>query len=309
VEPDDELRRILLRAFPKGRITACEALSGGISARAVVVDIVTPDGGAERVVFRRPSRGTIEETRRLVESEYRLLSRCEGLGIRAPRVRFLDPEVSCVVLDHVEGAPDFARAHLSEMLEQMAEELARIHSVPVTPELSFLRLRDHSFAWDFGRTPERLDTTLDEPRLRAELSRLWPWERHNPDVLLHGDFWPGNLLFRDGQLAAVIDWEESELGDPLADIAVTRLELLWAFGDDAAGELTERYAARRTIDWRNLHRWDLAVALRPMSNLHRWASSYPDPPINRPDITEATMRDGHRRFVQRAIEALGATGG
>jgi hypothetical protein len=41
-----------------------------------------------------------------------------------------------------------------------------------------------------------------------------------------------------------------------------------------------------------------------MSSLPRWASVYAAPPIGRPDVTEATMRDGHRRFVKQALAAL-----
>lgn len=40
-------------------------------------------------------------------------------------------------------------------------------------------------------------------------------------------------MWRDGQLAAVIDWEDAQLGDPLADVANARLEILWAFGIEA----------------------------------------------------------------------------
>jgi aminoglycoside phosphotransferase (APT) family kinase protein len=91
------------------------------------------------------------------------------------------------------------------------------------------------------------------------------------DVLLHGDFWPGNLLWNDGELVGVLDWEEAEIGDPLVDVAVSRLDLLWAFGEEAMDTFTRRYRKQTRLDWRNLARWDLLVALRPMSNLERWA--------------------------------------
>ncbi len=34
------------------------------------------------------------------------------------------------------------------------------------------------------------------------------------------------MLWKDGQLVAVIDWEDAPLGDPLADVANSRLESL-----------------------------------------------------------------------------------
>jgi aminoglycoside phosphotransferase (APT) family kinase protein len=39
-----------------------------------------------------------------------------------------------------------------------------------------------------------------------------------PPVLVHGDFHYGNLLFRDGEVVAVLDWEIASVGDPLLDV-------------------------------------------------------------------------------------------
>jgi aminoglycoside phosphotransferase (APT) family kinase protein len=40
-----------------------------------------------------------------------------------------------------------------------------------------------------------------------------------PVVLAHGDAGPGNFLFEDGRLTALIDWELAHLGDPMDDLA------------------------------------------------------------------------------------------
>jgi aminoglycoside phosphotransferase (APT) family kinase protein len=37
-------------------------------------------------------------------------------------------------------------------------------------------------------------------------------------TLVHGDYHYGNLLFRDGRVAAVVDWEIASLGSPLSDL-------------------------------------------------------------------------------------------
>ena len=44
-------------------------------------------------------------------------------------------------------------------------------------------------------------------------------------ALLHGDFWPGNLRWEGEELVGVLDWEDCHQGDPMVDVAVTRLEL------------------------------------------------------------------------------------
>ena len=57
-----------------------------------------------------------------------------------------------------------------------------------------------------------------------------PLPRRNLPALLHGDYWPGNVLWEDGRLAAIIDWEDASVGDPLVDVSNARLEILWVFG-------------------------------------------------------------------------------
>ena len=100
--------------------------------------------------------------------------------------------------------------------------------------------------------PAIVDKTGDEWRIRDTLEAVWPLPQRNSPVLLHGDFWPGNILWKDGQLVGIIDWEDAALGDPLADVANSRLEVLWAFGIDAMQSFTRQYQAMTTIDFINL---------------------------------------------------------
>lgn len=145
---------------------------------------------------------------------------------------------------------------------------------------------------------------MDEERIRAALAPVWPLPARNEPVLLHGDFWPGNVLWRDGRIVAVIDWEEAKLGDPLSDVAISRLDILWAYGIDAMHAFTDRYRAMTTVDFWNLPYWDLWAALRPVGNIAAWAEAWQA--LGRPDITAESMRAGHRAFVSQAFETLGA---
>jgi aminoglycoside phosphotransferase (APT) family kinase protein len=284
---------------------SCESLSGGVSARPVVVCLKLEDGSTERVVVRRPTRDTVDEVRRYVQTEQAVLSRLADWGVAAPRLRFVDLERHALVLDHVEGAPDLAPPHHPEQLEQMADMLVRIHRAPVDAELA--RHMQLPEVW-WGAAPvqgRELDASLDEAGVRAALLQAGRPRHANAPVLLHGDYWPGNLLWRSGKLAAVLDWESAKLGEPLYDLAVARLDISWVFGEGAMHELTELYRARMAIDFTDLPRWDLQVALRPMGQLARWAPAYAPPPLSRPDIVEQRLRAGHRRFVQQALRRLG----
>lgn len=310
MQAEADVGAIVRRAFPGCRVGACQSLAGGISARPVLVEIVLGDQTPRRVVVRRPTWPTPEETLRRVRAEYAALGRCAALGIAAPPPCFLDLEASALVLEYVAGAPEFTPAALerSAGLEQLAAQLARIHCIPGSAELDVLPRRSAHIEQNLRQPPARLDESLGEARLRAALSRLGPWQPAQAEVLLHGDYWPGNVLWREGKLAAVLDWEEAALGEPLADLGVSRLDILWAFGAEAMSTFTRSYAEHAEIDARQLARWDLCAALRPMSDLPRWAAGYARPPICRPDITESSMREGHRWFVEQALRSLGLDG-
>jgi aminoglycoside phosphotransferase (APT) family kinase protein len=107
-------------------------------------------------------------------------------------------------------------------------------------------------------------------------------------------------LWRGGQLAAVVDWEDAQLGDPLADLANSRLEILWAFGAEAMHSFTSHYRSMSNIDFTNLPYWDLCAALRPAFKIADWAGD---------TTTEKAMRDAHRWFVVQAFEKINSREG
>ena len=117
---------------------------------------------------------------------------------------------------------------------------------------------------------------LDTAPVAAAL-RQAPPQSSNAPVLLHGDYWPGNWLWQNGRLAAIIDWEDAALGDPLRDLAQSRLELAWIHDAAAAAAFTRAYLARRPLDTSALPYWDLCAALRLArlvgDDLAGWAAS------------------------------------
>ena len=135
------------------------------------------------------------------------------------------------------------------------------------------------------------------------MEAAWPFAGMNAPVLLHGDYWPGNLIWRDGRIAAVIAWEDAELGDPLFDLAITRLELLWLLGVEAMETFTLHYQSTTAANTGNLPYWDLCAAIRPANVIATWAEAWRAQGM--PQITEETMRRDHKMFVDQAMEKLG----
>ncbi len=210
-----------------------------------------------------------------------------------------------LVIEYIDGAPDFVEAIAPDSIEQMASQLVRIHRAP------FAGTGLESLPAYTPRFVHQRDRAYPDPSLRADdvrdaLRRTWQSRSGSPVALLHGDYWPGNLLWNGGRLVGVVDWEEACIGDPLADVAIARLELLWAFGLEPMRAFTQRYAALSGVDLADLPLWDLDAALRPVFNLDEWAAGWPE--LGRPDVTYATMRAGHRTFVELALDALSRSG-
>jgi aminoglycoside phosphotransferase (APT) family kinase protein len=101
---------------------------------------------------------------------------------------------------------------------------------------------------------------------RSEVERIWqdalradPWM--GTPVWLHGDLHPANILTRDGQLSAVLDFGDLTSGDPASDLATAWLTF------DPAG----RAAFRTALDyddatWRRARGWVVVLASAFLAN-------------------------------------------
>ncbi len=98
----------------------------------------------------------------------------------------------------------------------------------------------------------RIDTDTCEAIWAEALASAW----RRPPVWVHGDMAAGNLLIRDGTLAAVIDFGSSAVGDPACDLVIA-----WTLfhGSSRAG-----FRAALPLDgdtWRRARGWALWKAL------------------------------------------------
>lgn len=305
---DQPYRHLAHKLAPGAMLKRTWQLAGGISAMMTALELAYPDGRTLRMIVRRPSTATLKRDPHAAANEYNMLELAQSLGLRTQAPLLLDRNGTIfpapyLVLEYIDGEPQFAPADTRAMMRQLARQLAAIHHAEYARfDVSFLHVQA---AGDPGASPARLNRSLDEARIRAALGAVRPLRRNAP-ALLHGDYWPGNILWRDGILAAVIDWEDAMLGDPLADLAIARLELVWIFGVDAMDTFTEHYRACISIDYSDLAYWDLVAALRFVrlagADLAAWAAFFE--PFGRPDITEQSIRAHYSYFTAQAFTQL-----
>ena len=255
--------------------------------------------GPDAWVLRRPPAGAFLPSAHDVAREYRVLSALVRSPVRAPASVLMCEDESVI------GAPFYLMEFVagvvireaddipwSEGLKRVGEEL-----VDALVELHATDVQACGLA-DFGRPSgylERqlrrwagqMELTLPFTRPVSDLERVGEWLRDNrprsgPPTLVHGDYKLDNVMFLRGaapRLTAILDWEMSTLGDPLADLGW--MASFWRDADElrplnsvtglpgfsARSELIERYSSSTgrdvgALDWYEvLATWKLAILL------------------------------------------------
>lgn len=266
-----------------GPITAVDLLAGGRSNLTYRVTLADSS-----LVLRRPPLGHVLPTAHDMAREHRVLS---ALGVSSdvpvPRTIAMCADQSVIgapfyLMEYVEGrvlrtledGADITPQQAGELSECLAEALAAIHRVDVEKAgLADFGRPDGYMARQLKRWGQQWERSQTRPlpdydRLVERLGALMPVDA--PARLVHGDFRLDNALTRlepRPEIAAVVDWEMSTLGDPLADLGLTLV--YWAEAADldvlpvgstitaAPGFLTraqfsDRYAELTGFDLTNL---------------------------------------------------------
>ena len=192
--------------------------------------------GGEYVVRRKPP-GKLLPSAHAVDREYRVITALADTGVPVPRTYVLceDPAVigtPFYVMEYVRGRvftdprlPEQAAAERAAIYDGLTEVLARLHTVDWQklgladfgrPGNYFAR-QIHRWTQQYRASEtERIDTM---ERLIEWLPAHIPADDHT--TLVHGDFRLGNTLVHptEPRIVAVLDWELSTLGHPLADLA------------------------------------------------------------------------------------------
>ncbi len=200
--------------------------SGGNRCRSWVIELSDQPPVFLRYAPPRPP-GAEPYTVQREAQVYRAITHA---GLLAPRLIASHPVHQAVLTTCAPGIAEFR--HLTDRTAQQAiavdlmDTLARLHRID-TAGLHFdgggqgVRIADHVRAelniWqamyaETGRADLLIDLAL------SWLSAHIP-DPDGPVVLAHGDAGPGNFLFADGRMTALIDWELAHLGDPMEDLA------------------------------------------------------------------------------------------
>ncbi|KRT68694.1 MAG: aminoglycoside phosphotransferase [Candidatus Rokubacteria bacterium CSP1-6] len=238
---EDALRRYLEAHVPNfsGPITVRQFL-GGQSCPTYHIAA----GGKEYVVRRKPP-GKLLPSAHAVDREYRVITALGGTDVPVPRTYALceDPLVigtPFYVMDYVHGRvlvdpmlPDLPPAERAAIYEDMIDVLARLHRVDwQAVGLAEFGRPGNYYARQIHRWAQQYRASETEKIEAMESLVEWLPAHIPPDdltTLVHGDYRLGNTIIHptEPRILAVLDWELSTLGHPLADLAYSSVTSRW----------------------------------------------------------------------------------
>ncbi len=231
----------------EGPITV-EKFKGGQSNPTYL--LTTP---AKKYVLRRKPPGKLLPSAHAVDREYKVMTALGGQGFPVPKTYALceDPDIigtAFFIMDFVEGRifwdaslPEASRDERAPLFNALIDTLAQLHQIDyVAAGLGDYGKPGNYFERQIGRWSKQYQAA--ETEKIEEMDALIKWlptaiPADDATSIVHGDFRFDNVIMHPTQAKslAVLDWELSTLGHPLADF--TYFLMVWHFPPSVRGGL------------------------------------------------------------------------
>lgn len=192
--------------------------------------------GGRRMVLRKQPAGPILKGAHAIDREYRVMKALAASAVPVPAMVLFHADAEPLgtpfyLMEHVEGRvfpdaalPGIAPEERRALYLAMAGVLGRLHRLdPVALGLADYGRPGNYFARQLARWGGQLAAASAPPPALPKLAEALAARMPADDGLsrlAHGDFRIGNLMFHptEPRVIAVLDWELSTLGHPLADL-------------------------------------------------------------------------------------------
>jgi aminoglycoside phosphotransferase (APT) family kinase protein len=239
------------------------------------------------MVLRKQPDGPILRGAHAVDREFRVLKALAQTDVPVPKTILFHEDPALLgtpfyLMERVEGRvlsdcalPDCAPDERRALYLSMAETLARLHAVrPDDIGLSDYGRPGNYFERQIARWSRQWAESPSDPIPDLDALGAWLTENLPPDdghtSIAHGDFRLGNMLFHptEPRVVAVLDWELSTLGHPLADVGFCVMP--WRTSPDEYGGILGAQAHGIPTEAEFIaHYMRHAAETPPLTNFHR----------------------------------------
>lgn len=234
---------------PGSRVLRSRPLPGGITSAVHLVDLEY-NGEVHQFVLKCWTRGDVNERRRSIDREARMLRLLEGAEVPAPRYVASTGgaetgDVPALLMSRLPGRMWLTPTDPRSWLGQMATALARLHEVQPPDDLP---------AAEPLRRPVRTPPDSQQLELWHRAAGFLAQPAPAGEGFIHGDYQHFNLLWQRERLTGIVDWGEAGVGHPDRDVGHCRLNLAVLFTPQWAEDFTAAYeseAGRATDPWWN----------------------------------------------------------
>lgn len=266
---------------------AATAIAAG--ARVVEVHALHYDQGPWRLSIEHRGRTTDAVLRTptprigaaMVATAAAALEVAERHGLPAPRLIDADLHgdvagVPATLETLVPGSTAWPPPPSAERLRAAGAALAGVHAVAMAPR-EHLPFRPRPIAVDDFAAERRCGGMPTTPLL-AEADELIATAGLPPGepIYLHGDVWPGNLIWTGNKIRAFIDWKTAGVGAPGVDLCELRKQVAIAFGPEAPAHVLDGWERAASTKARDVAYWDAVAALNTPTELNGTATARRD---------------------------------
>lgn len=300
--PTNEQLERLREAIGAGSLAHQRRIDGGLGC---TMDVLSE--GGTRLVLRRYGQWSTDDGREVAARETRALELMQRTNIPAPAPIWMDRDgifdEQAILISFIEGSPDLTPANPFDWAESLARVLARIHDVRL--EEGDQEIFPPGAGEDARRIQENPEYVLEHPLGEDLLRRrllLASRDLESDQVFSHTDFWPGNTLWDNGAITAVVDWESPATGDREMDVAYCSLDIRYLGMDRVAEHFVKSYRDETGNALPNLSHWEAVGLCRPMPDIGDWVPAWMA--MGR-DITVDKARARYTEVLEDFLERTG----
>jgi aminoglycoside phosphotransferase (APT) family kinase protein len=241
------------------------------------MDVLSEPGS--RMVLRRYGPWYAERGENAAAREIRALELAQKANVPAPAPVWLDSggvfEEQAILISFIDAVPDLTPSNPFDWAERLARTLVKIHDIKLGDDDD--DLFPPGAGEDIRKIQENPELMLEHPlgedllRRRVTLGHVVP---ESEPVFSHTDYWPGNTLWDDAELMAVVDWESPATAVRGIDVAYCSMDIRYLGMDKVADRFVETYREVSGDPLAGFEHAESIALCRPLPDIGIWVPAW-----------------------------------